>query len=147
MEERTRQELTRYGAPAAFLAAVTIAVILIKSGLSGGPGAVTTVGARPTTKQTTTQQTTTKLVLTTPVAPATTTSQATAAQTSTTQTSTTQTTTTQTTTPGGQYYTVQSGDTLGSIASQYKTTVAQLTTLNPGIDPNAMHIGQRVRVK
>jgi LysM repeat protein len=130
MDQRTRQELTRYGAPAAFLAAVTIAVILIKSGLSGGSDSVTTVGALPTTTHSATQQTTTKIVLTTPQGPVTTT-----------------TTATLTTTPGAEYYTVRNGDTLGSIASQYNTTVDQLTTLNPGIDPNAMHIGQRVRVK
>ena len=44
-------------------------------------------------------------------------------------------------------YTVQSGDTLGSIAQKYGTTVNALTTLNPGIDPTALHIGQRIRVK
>ena len=128
MDPRTRQQLTHYGAPAAFLAAVTIAVILIKAGLSGGSGSTTTVGVLPTTstaaKPTTT---TTKLVLTSPQG--------------------TNTTTTETTTPGAQYYLVQSGDTLGSIAEKYSTTVDELMTLNPGIDPTAMHIGQRIRVK
>jgi LysM repeat protein len=125
MDPRRRQELARYGAPAAFLAAVTIAVILIRAGLSGGgsDSSVTTVGGLPTTARTTTQ-TTTKIVLTTP-----------------------QPATTGTTTPGAEYYTVKSGDTLGSIASQYDTTVDELMTLNPGIDPNAMHIGERLRVK
>ena len=42
---------------------------------------------------------------------------------------------------------VQSGDTLGSIAQKYNTTVDELTTLNPGIDPTALHIGQRIRVE
>ena len=42
---------------------------------------------------------------------------------------------------------VLSGDTLGSIAGKYSTTVDELMTLNPGIDPTAMHIGQRIRVK
>ena len=42
MDARHRRELTRFGAPAAFLAAVTIAVLLIKSALSGGPDATTT---------------------------------------------------------------------------------------------------------
>lgn len=128
MDPRRRQELARYGAPAAFLAAVTIAVILIRAGLSGSgsDSTVTTAGSLTTTARTT-AQTTTKIVLTTPQ-PAT-------------------TATTETTTPGAEYYTVQSGDTLGSIASQYNTTVDELMTLNPGIDPNAMHIGQRIRVK
>src|SRR4029450_13995447 len=61
----TRRELTRYGAPAAFLAAVTIAVLLIKSGLDNSE-ATTTAVATTTTARTTTQQTTTKLVLTNP---------------------------------------------------------------------------------
>jgi LysM repeat protein len=128
MDPRRRQELARYGAPAAFLAAVTIAVILIRAGLSGGgsDSSVTTVGGLQTTARTTTQ-TTTKIVLTTPQ-PAT-------------------TGTTETTTPGAEYYTVKSGDTLGSIASQYNTTVDELVILNPGVDPNAMHIGERIRVK
>ncbi len=126
MDPRRRRELTRYGAPAAFLAAVTIAVILIKAGLNSGTGSTTTVGLS-TTAATTTNPTTTKLVLTAP--PSTT------------------ATTTETTTPGAEYYAVQSGDTLGSIAQKYGTTVDALTTLNPGIDPTALHIGQRIRVK
>jgi LysM repeat protein len=130
-----RQELTRYGAPAAFLVAVTIAVILVKAGLNGGSGTQTTVGLLPTTTATTTRGTTTKLVLTTPtVAAGTTTSAVT-------------TTGTETTTPGAEYYTVQSGDTLGSIAQHYSTTVDELATLNPGVDPTALHIGQKIRVK
>ena len=127
MDPRRRRELTRYGAPAAFLAAVTIAVILIKAGLNSGSGSTTTVGLLPTTAATTTKPTTTKLVLTTP--------QSTTA------------TTTETTTPGAAYYVVQSGDTLGSIAQKYSTTVDELTTLNPGIDPTALRIGQRIRTK
>jgi LysM repeat protein len=129
MDPRRRKELARYGAPAAFLVAVTIAVILIKSGLSGGSGSTTTVGLFPTTTRTatTTTTTTTKLVLTTP--------QATTA------------TTTETTAPGAEYYAVQSGDTLGAIAQKYGTTVDELMTLNPGIDPTALLIGQKLRVK
>jgi len=127
MDPRRRQELTRYGAPAAFLAAVTIAVILIKAGLSGGSDSQpATIGALPTSSSnTSTAPTTTKLVLTTPAA----------------------TTTTETTTPGAQYYVVESGDTLGSVAQKYSTTVEQLLTLNPGVDPTALHIGQRIRVQ
>jgi LysM repeat protein len=129
MDPRTRQQVTHYGAPAAFLAAVTIAVILIKAGLDSGSGSTTTVGL-PTTPTTTkaATTTTTKLVLTGPQAGTTTTA-------------------TETTTPGAEYYVVESGDTLGSIAEKYSTPVDELMTLNPGIDPTAMHIGQRIRVK
>jgi LysM repeat protein len=128
MDPRTRRQVTHYGAPAAFLAAVTIAVILIKAGLDSGSGSTTTVGLPTTSTATKPTTTTTKLVLTGPQG-------------------TTTTTTTETTTPGAEYYVVQSGDTLGSIAEKYSTTVDELMTLNPGIDPTAMHIGQRIRVK
>ena len=128
MDPRRRQELTRYGAPAAFLAAVTIAVILIKAGLNGGSGSTTTVEALPTTSTATKPVTTPKLVFTT-------------------ATATLTESTTATTTPGAEYYVVQGGDTLGSIAQHYSTTVDELTTLNPGIDPTTLRIGQKIRVK
>ncbi|MDX6407936.1 MAG: LysM domain [Gaiellaceae bacterium] len=125
MDPRTRQQLTHYGVPAAFLAAVTIAVILVKAGLNGGSESTTTLGLPPTTSPTR-AGTTTKLVLTTPQGT---------------------TGTTDTATPGAEYYVVQSGDTLGSVAGTYSTTVDELMTLNPGIDPTALHIGQKIRVK
>jgi LysM repeat protein len=116
-----RRELTRYGVPAAFLLAVTIAVLLIKSGLDSS-GATTTAAAPTTTARTTTQQTTTKLVLTTPAA------------------------TTTTAPSNAQYYVIKAGDTLGGVAASYNTTVDQLLTLNPGLDPNALQPGTRIRV-
>jgi LysM repeat protein len=127
MDPRTRQQVTHYGAPAAFLAAVTIAVILIKAGLNGGSGSTTTA-LLPTTSTATKTTTTTKLVLTAPQAGATSTA-------------------TDTTAAGAAYYVVQSGDTLGSIAGKYSTTVDELMTLNPAIDPTTLNIGQRIRVK
>jgi LysM repeat protein len=114
VDPRLRRELTRYGAPAAFLAAATIAILLIKAGLSGGSGETTTAGALST-------ETTTPVTRTHP------------------------TTTAQTTT-AARYYTIQSGDTLGSVAVQEHTTVDELVRLNPGIDPKALHVGQRIRV-
>ena len=120
MDPRTRRELTRYGAPAAFLAAATIAVLLIKAGLSSDNGGTTTSSVpRATVATTTTRRTTTRLVLTT---------------------------TTPTSTTAASYHEVQSGDTLGSIAAQYGTTVEDLLSLNPGIDPAALRVGQRIRV-
>jgi LysM repeat protein len=113
MEPRRRRELTRYGAPAAFLAAVTIAVILIKTGLSGGGSNVTT------------------LVSTSPV------------PTATQRVATTSRTTTR---AAARYYTIQPGDTLGVVAAREHTSVAELLRLNPGIDPKALHSGQRIRV-
>jgi LysM repeat protein len=128
MDPGRRQQLTRYGAPAAFLAAVTIAVILIQAGLNGGSKATTTIGLFPTASTAAKHTTTKKLVLTNATTPLT-------------------GTTTETTTPGAAYYVVQSGDTLGSIAQKYNTTVDELTVLNPGIDPTGLYIGQKIRVK
>lgn len=121
MDPRRRRELTRLGAPAAFLAAATLAVILIKAGLSGSEAKPTTVGELTTAPTTTRQRVTTRLVLTTP-------------------------TTGTTTAPAGQYYVVESGDTLGSIALKYDTTVEELLQLNPDADPEALQVGQRIRV-
>jgi LysM repeat protein len=115
-----RRELTRFGAPAAFLVAITIAVLLVKAGLdSGSPS--DTVAATTAVQATTHSTTGPKLVLT-------------------------GTTTNTTTAPGAQYYEIQSGDTLGGIAAKYDTTVEQLLTLNPDVDPDALHPGDRIRV-
>jgi LysM repeat protein len=115
-----RRELTRYGAPAAFLLAVTIAVLLIKAGLDNGSQDQTAV-APTTTARTTTARPTTTIRLTDSNAG--------------------------TTTPANaQYYVIQSGDTLGSIAADHNTTVDQLLTLNPDVDPSALQPGQRLRV-
>ncbi len=44
-------------------------------------------------------------------------------------------------------YSVRSGDTLGSIAERFGTTVDELLVLNPGVDPRALRVGQPLRVK
>jgi LysM repeat protein len=113
VDPRRRRELAHYGAPLAFLAAATIAVLLIKAGLGGG------------SKNTTTAAET---------------------RTATVATSTRSRTTTQTATTAARYYTIQTGDTLGSVAIKENTTVADLLRLNSGIDPQALHVGQRIRV-
>lgn len=128
MDPRRREQLTRYGAPTAFLAAVTIAAILVKAGLNGNSSTTVAITSSSTARTATATTTTTKLVLTEPPG-------------------TTTTTTTETTTPGAEYYAVVSGDTLGSIAQKYNTTVDELTTLNLGIDPTALTVGQKIRIK
>ena len=128
MDPRRREQLTRYGAPAAFLAAVTIAAILVKAGLNGSSSTTVAITSSSTARTTTAATTTTKLVLTAPPG-------------------STTTATTETTTPGAEYYVVVSGDTLGSIAQKYNTTVDELTTLNLGIDPTALTVGQKIRIK
>lgn len=44
-------------------------------------------------------------------------------------------------------YTVESGDTLEGIATKTGTTVARLEQLNPGINPTALRVGERIRVE
>jgi hypothetical protein len=44
-------------------------------------------------------------------------------------------------------YSVRSGDTLGTIAERFGTTVDRLVVLNPGIDPRALRVGQSLRVE
>ena len=105
----------RYLAPALFLLAVTVAVLLIRSGLRGGGDGGTTT---------------------------TTVATSTSASTTSTHASTT------TAAPGTkQFYTVQSGDTFGSIAAKTGTTVALLEQLNPGVSTNSLQVGQKIRVK
>ena len=49
--------------------------------------------------------------------------------------------------PVKRFYTIESGDTYGIIASRFGTTVDQLRALNPGVDEHALTVGQRIRVK
>ena len=99
-----RAEAKRYGAPAAFLAAVTIAVLLVRSGLHA------TSTPAPTTVATTTK--------TTPVGP-----------------------------HRKQFYRLRAGETISDVAVRFNTTVRALLRLNPGIKPNALIVGQRIRVR
>jgi LysM repeat protein len=110
-----REELARYAAPAAFLLAVTIAALLIRTGFESGSSG----SAAPTTSIATTTR----------------------AETTTTTASTSTTTTT-----AKQYYTIQAGDTYDTVAAKYGKTADDLLALNPGVDPHALRIGQKIRV-
>ena len=46
-----------------------------------------------------------------------------------------------------RYYTIQTGDTLAAIAVKNGTTVVRLQQLNPGINPTALRVGQKIRVQ
>jgi LysM repeat protein len=105
-----RQLATRLAAPAAFLAGITVAVLLVRAGLNDG-------------------ETTT------------------AAQTSVATTTAATTAATQTAPPAPVFVEVESGGTLDQIALDNDTTVEQLLLLNPGLDPTALQVGQRVRVR
>ena len=107
-----RSKFARYAAPVAFLAAVTIGVLVVRSGFEHGKHHVTTPTTTVTAK--------TKKAHHHAHAHA---------------------------RRRAKTYTVQSGDTLGTIASKTGTTVARLEQLNPGIDPTALRIGQTIRVQ
>jgi LysM repeat protein len=103
-----RRRFTRYAAPVAFLLAVTIGVLVVRSGFEHGKNqakAPTTTVAVKKKKAHHHAHARAKT------------------------------------------YTVQSGDTLGTIAGKTGTSVARLEQLNPGIDPTALRIGQTIRVQ
>jgi LysM repeat protein len=108
-----RAEVARILAPAAFLLAFTIAVLLVRAGLEGGGGTTTTT---PTTQPQ-------------PIARATTT-----------------TTRPKPKPAARRVYTIQSGDTLETVAARFGTTTEKLLALNPTIDPHALTIGQKIRI-
>jgi LysM repeat protein len=100
-----RRRVARVAAPLAFLAAVTVAVLLVRAGLD---------------------EASTRVESTTPAATAPTT----------------------TTTPvARRFYRIRAGDTLAAIAPRFGLTEAELVVLNPGIEPTALRIGQRIRVR
>jgi LysM repeat protein len=114
---RGHATLARYAAPAAFLLAATIAVLLVRAALTDEGGATTPPAATTTLPTTTANPTDTG------------------------------TGTTTTNTAGAEFYKIKAGDTLAVVAEQYGTTVEQLMVLNPDVDPVALTIGQRIRVK
>jgi LysM repeat protein len=101
-----RAEVKRYGAPIVFLLAVTIAVLLVRSGLQTDSTAVTGTTA---TKTTTSPR---------PVP-----------------------------VRKRRFYKLRAGQTLSDVALRYHTTVDELLVLNPRVDPNALRVGQRIRVR
>jgi LysM domain len=121
MDLPRRAEIARYAAPAAFLLAVTIAVLLVRAALggggNGGEGVTALTGRTATAVRTTAAATTVRAI------------------------STAETTTTE-----GRFYTIESGDTLESVALKSGLSVDELLELNPGIDPHALRIGQKVRI-
>jgi LysM repeat protein len=98
----SRANLARFGAPAAFLAGVTVAVLVVRAGLSASDGEPTaTITA--TTATTTAEQ--------------------------------------------PRFYTIERGDTFGSVAAEFDTSVDRLRELNPDVDETMLTIGQRIRVE
>ncbi len=110
----------RYVAPAAFLLAATIAILLVRSGLQSGSApkagttAVTTASKKTVSAPTTAssgRSTTTK------------------------------------TTSGQKFWTVQAGDTFGVISSKSGVPVATIEQLNPNVKSTSLFIGQKLRLR
>ncbi len=114
---KPHSDWTRYAAPAAFLLAATIAILLIRSGLREGSDTGTTKVPTKTAVVTTARgRTTTKPKP-------------------------------KRSTGAAAFYTVVAGDTFVTIASKNGTTVARIESLNPGVKSTSLFIGQRIRVK
>jgi LysM repeat protein len=113
----------RYAAPAAFLLAATIAVLLIRSGLEAGGTSSTTRFEIPTTPIKRVATTTTKKQ---------------------TKTSTVKTTTSAT---SSRFWIVKAGDTFGVISSKSGVPVAELQRLNPNASSTSLFIGERIRLR
>lgn len=125
-----RAAIARIAAPLALLAGVTVAALLIRSGLAADDAAPPPTQTPAATAPADTSPADTGPTEPTPPAPA------------------PPPTTPTTTEPpaGATFYTIESGDTLESIAADYGTTVEVLLELNPEIDPVALTVGQRIRV-
>lgn len=114
-----RDEWRRYAAPAGFLLVVTIAVILIHSGLESGGGGSNTqppVPPPPTTTRVETTETTT-------------------------------TTGRKPQAPARRYWTVRAGDTFGVISRATGVSIATIEQLNPGLSSTSLTIGEKVRIR
>ena len=111
----------RYVAPAAFLLAATIAVVLIRSGFeTAGDRGSPSVAVAPTT---TTRKRVDASTTTTKAKPA----------------------ATPATAKG--FWTVQPGDTFGVISSKTGVPVATLEQLNPKVKSTSLFIGEKIRIK
>jgi LysM repeat protein len=112
------REWQRYAAPAAFLLAATIAIVLIHSGLEAGGDAAKAPVTVPTTPR--------KLIATTTALT---------------------TTTTKSKPSGGRLWTVQAGDTFGVISSKSGVPVATIEQLNPAVKSTSLFIGEKIRLR
>ena len=111
-----RMAAARFAAPAAFLLAATIAILLIRSVIASDAPAESSSPAATAHAATKPKATSTRSPTTAPTTPR-------------------------------ESYAIKAGDTLGTVANLYHTTVETLVELNPGIDPTALQVGQEIRVK
>ncbi|WP_226676706.1 LysM peptidoglycan-binding domain-containing protein [Mesobacillus jeotgali] len=48
--------------------------------------------------------------------------------------------------PITRYYQIKAGDTLWRLALQFRTSVSNIVSANPGLDPNRLYIGQNINI-
>jgi LysM repeat protein len=143
---RSRYSVWSFVAPVALLACVSIIVVIAEgAGWVGQktPQAVHVVHHR----RHHVHQPTSVTAVAGSNAPAASSSTTPPATTSSTTTSTTATTPGAVATPGKLFYAVRVGDSLASIAARFGTSVADLRTLNPAVDPATLHPGQELRLR
>jgi hypothetical protein len=46
-----------------------------------------------------------------------------------------------------RFYVIRAGDTLAALATRFHTSVERLLSLNPGVRPTSLRIGQRIRTR
>jgi LysM repeat protein len=107
----------RYAAPAAFLLAATVAIVLVRSGMDAGGDARPQTTAAPTVTR--------KRVATT------TTTRHRPAKTG----------------KGQAFWTVQAGDTFGVISTKSGVPVATIVRLNPNVTSTSLFIGEKIRIR
>ena len=112
-----REDWRRYVAPAAFLLAATVAILLIRSGLQAGTSSSPTTAAAVVTQSHKT------------VSSPTTTGGAT------------------TTAAGPRFWTVKAGDTFGVISTKSGVPVVTIQQLNPNVKSTSLFIGQKLRLR
>lgn len=113
-----REDWRRYVAPAAFLLAATVGILLIRSGLQAG-----TSTPRPTST-----------VVTAPHKTVSTSTNASSGRTT-------------TTTSTARFWTVQAGDTFGVISTKSGVPIATIQQLNPNVKSTSLFIGQKLRLR
>ncbi len=107
----------RYAAPAAFLLAATIAVLLVRSGLHAGGTSSQTPASAVTTPQSRTGATTGR------------------------------TRTGSNKHAGRRFWSVHAGDTFAVISAKFGVPITTLEKLNPKVKTTSLFIGERIRVR
>jgi len=121
MDPRSRRSPARFLAPLALIVVLVAFLSIVTSpGSNGGGSPVTDTASQTSTHAATTTGTASK---------------------------TTAKKSPQAETVGPRTYTVQVGDTLGSIADKTGIPLERIQTLNPDVDPHAMVAGQQIKLR